>query len=441
MHEKIAAKAQLLLDEKQYYKLRQLLLSQQADVAAELIEGLGTGKKRAFGSLPPEFQAEVALAFGEHAKHHVVARCQPAVIARFVQFLDDNDATDILQFLPDELRARVLQRLKPTKSRRLEKLLAYGSETAGGLMDLYFIVIPHDALLKEAVAAMKAYVREYNRSPVILVSGAESGILGRIPYRSLLFPPQSKAADLAQPLPFVSHDMDREQLLDLVFRKRSDMACVMDADGSLIGIVHLHDLVKVAEEEATEDVYRFAGVDTEEDARDPVLLKVRRRYKWLIINLGTAFLASMVVALFEDSIAKIAILAVYMPMVAGEGGNAATQALAVAVRGLAVGDLDWPQARRIIMKEAAAGMINGVIVGIVAGGVAILLGGSPMLGFVLGIAMVINLFVAGFFGALVPFVLKRLNIDPAVASTVFVTTATDIFGFLAFLGLGTLLLI
>ena len=168
---------------------------------------------------------------------------------------------------------------------------------------------------------------------------------------------------------------------------------------------------------------------------------MKHRSNWLIINLATAFLAAVVVGLFQGTIGKIAILAVYMPIVAGQGGNAATQALAVVVRGLATGDVTWRDARPIILREATAGTINGIITGCIAGGIAVILHGTPMLGFVLAAAMIINLFVAGFFGSLTPFVLKRLGIDPATASSIFVTTFTDVFGLLAFLGLGTMLLL
>jgi magnesium transporter len=173
---------------------------------------------------------------------------------------------------------------------------------------------------------------------------------------------------------------------------------------------------------------------------DKIQTKVKRRYNWLIINLATAFLAAFVVSLFEGTIARLSILAVYMPIVAGQGGNAATQSLAVVVRGLAIGETSWDQTKSVIIKETCTGVINGVITGIIAGLIALLFNGSPMLGVVLTSAMIINLMIAGLFGSLVPFVLKGFKIDPATASTVFVTTATDVFGFLAFLGLGTILL-
>jgi magnesium transporter len=242
------------------------------------------------------------------------------------------------------------------------------------------------------------------------------------------------------PLPIVSHKMDREKVMQVMSRMRAEVICVADEQEDVLGIIHLRDLMKVAQAEATEDIYRFAGVDVEEHALDSVLSKVKKRYNWLLINLLTAFLASFVVLLFEGTIAKFAFLAVYMPIVAGQGGNAATQALAVVVRGLALGEITWDKAKRVIFKEAMAGTINGVITGTCAAVAAIAFGAPPVLGVILCVAMIFNLLVAGLSGAAIPFILKRLNIDPATASTVFVTTCTDCFGFFAFLGLGALLL-
>jgi magnesium transporter len=222
---------------------------------------------------------------------------------------------------------------------------------------------------------------------------------------------------------------------------RADAIGVVDDKEQIIGIIHVRDLLKIAQAEATEDIYGFAGVEREETPQDAIFTKVNKRYKWLIINLATAFLAASVVGIFEDTISKLAILAVYMPIVAGEGGNAATQSLAVVVRGLAVDEISWPEARGIIMRESLAGLLNGLIVGTASAFTAYFFGAPMMLGVVLGIAMIVNLFFAGLSGALIPFILKSFKIDPAVASSVFVTTVTDIIGFFVFLGLATLLLL
>jgi magnesium transporter len=307
-------------------------------------------------------------------------------------------------------------------------------------MDLNFILVKPLFTFEEVLEKVQKHIEGKKRDmPTVLVVDEKGRIEGFIPERVLLFPPQNaKVEDQTVPLPVVSHKMDREKVMQVMARMRSEVLVVADEAEQVMGIIHLRDLMKVAQAEATEDIYRFAGVDVEAQPMDSVFLKVKRRYNWLLINLVTAFMASFVVSLFQDTISRFAILAVFMPIVAGQGGNAATQALAVVVRGLAVGELNWSKARKVIFREASAGVINGVITGTAAACAAIAFGAPPVLGFCLMAAMIINFFVAGFFGALIPLILKRLKIDPAVASSVFVTTMTDIFGFLAFLGLGSL---
>lgn len=439
MKEKLLQKTDLLLSKKQDRDLQQLLAHRDFHIIAQVIDGLTHGKRKTFALLPPEKQAEVSLVLNEDSKKAIFSRLSDAVIARFLHFNDEDDATDILQYLTQSRRASILGNMRDEKRRKIEKLLKFGSETAGGLMDLNFIVVKPEFTFREVLDKVRAHVDGKRDMPQVLVTDALGAALGFIPERVLLFPPQNTTVEAQMvPLPVVSHRMDRENVMDIMARMRSEVICVADENQQVLGVIHLRDLMKVAQDEATEDIYRFAGVDVEEHALDSSFSKVKRRYNWLLINLCTAFLASFVVSLFEDSISKFAILAVYMPIVAGQGGNTATQALAVVVRGLALGEIGWSKAKRVIFKEALAGMINGVITGTCAAIAALAFGAPPILGFCLAAAMIINLTVAGIFGSLIPFVLRRLKIDPAVASTVFVTTATDICGFLAFLGLGSI---
>jgi magnesium transporter len=199
-------------------------------------------------------------------------------------------------------------------------------------------------------------------------------------------------------------------------------------------------VIDVLKDEATEDLYRLAGVASDERVFTPAREALKKRLPWLIVNLGTAFLAASVVKVFEGTISQVTALAVFMPIVAGMGGNAATQTLTVIVRGIALGELTWGNSRKALVKEMFVGLGNGVACGAVAASVAWLFQGNPMLGLVLGLAMVINMFIASTAGTLVPLGLRAAKVDPALASSVFITTLTDIFGFLSFLGLGTLFL-
>ncbi len=441
MKDKLLHRADALLAKKQDKDLRQLLSHQDFHIIAQVIDGLTHGKRKTFALLPPEKQAEVSLALNEDSKRRIFPRLSDESIARFLHFSDEDDATDILQYLSLQRRHAILSGMRDEKRKKIEKLLKFGSETAGGLMDLNFILVKPEFTFDDVLTKVKKHIEGSREMPTVLVVDEHAKIIGFIPERVLLFPPQNATVDdQTILLPVVSHKMDREKVMQVMSRMRTEVLCVADEGEQVQGVIHLRDLMKVAQAEATEDIYRFAGVDVEEHALDSIFVKVRRRSNWLLINLVTAFLASFVVSLFQGSIAALPILAVYMPVVAGQGGNAATQALAVVVRGLALGELPWPKAKRVIFREAMAGTLNGLITGACAGIAAVAFGAHPMLGVVLASAMIINLFVAGFFGALIPFMLKRMKIDPAIASTVFVTTTTDICGFLAFLGLGTMLL-
>ncbi len=441
MKETLLQQVDRLLEKKHDKELRVLLLHQDFHVTAQAIDGLMNGKRKTFAILPPEKQAEVALVLNEDSKKRIFPRLPDDVISRFLHFNDEDDATDILQYLSPIRRFTILQHMKEEKRRKIEKLLKFGSETAGGLMDLNFILVKPAYTFRDVLDKVKRHVESNRDMPTVMVVNESGRLVGFIPERSLLFPPANATVEQeTQPLPMVSHKVDREKVMQMMSRMRSELICVSDDKEQVLGIIHLRDLMKVAQAEATEDIYRFAGVDVEEHALDSAFSKVKRRYNWLLVNLLTAFLAAFVVSIFEDTIAKFAVLAVYMPIVAGQGGNAATQALAVVVRGLALGEINWSKAWSVIRKEALAGTINGVITGVAAAAVLAGFGAPPLLGFILAAAMIVNLFVAGFFGALIPFLLKRLKIDPAVASTVFVTTTTDVCGFFVFLGLARLLM-
>ena len=215
---------------------------------------------------------------------------------------------------------------------------------------------------------------------------------------------------------------------------------VVDEENKVVGIVTVDDVIDVIKDEAAEDLLRLAGVSGDERIETTANEALRKRLPWLGINLVTAFLAASVVAMFEGTIQQVTALAIFMPIVAGMGGNAATQTLTVIVRGLALGELTWATARKALAKESAIGLGNGVTLGIVAAGVAWITKGDPMLGLVLGMAMFINLFVAATAGTLVPLGLKALKVDPALGSSVFITTFTDVVGFASFLGLATVFL-
>jgi magnesium transporter len=235
-------------------------------------------------------------------------------------------------------------------------------------------------------------------------------------------------------------DTDQEEVAQQVASYNLLAIPVVEDENKLVGVITVDDVIDVIKDEATEDIYRLAGVAGDERAFTPPGESLRKRLPWLAVNLGTAFLAAFVVGLFEGTIDKVVALAVFMPIVAGMGGNAATQTLTVVVRGIALGELSWANSRKALLKEAAVGIGNGVVLGLLAAGAAWMMKGDLVLGGVLGLAMIINMFVAATAGTLIPLGLRALKIDPALASSVFITTLTDMAGFASFLGLATVFL-
>jgi len=267
-------------------------------------------------------------------------------------------------------------------------------------------------------------------------------LVGVVPLRRLITAdPATPVHAIRQPdVLSVPADMDQEEVARLVTKHNLLAVPVVSRDNRLLGTITVDDVIDVIHEEATEDIHRLGGVAADENIFDPAPRVVRRRLFWLLVNLPTALLAATVVGLFEPSIQALAALAVFMPIVAGMGGNAGIQTFTVIVRAIALGDLTLANTRRVLLREALIGLANGAGTGLVAGLVAYLWKGDPLLGLILGLAMVTNMLVAALAGTLVPVALKLLRVDPAVASGVIVTTFTDCAGFLSFLGLATLFL-
>jgi magnesium transporter len=235
-------------------------------------------------------------------------------------------------------------------------------------------------------------------------------------------------------------DMDQEEVARLVAAYNLLAIPVTDEENKLVGIITVDDVIDVMKEEATEDIYRLAGVGIDERVFTPAGESLRKRLPWLGVQLLTSFVAVAVVGVFLPTIARVSALAMFMPIVVWMGGNAATQTLTVIVRGIALGELSWSNSRKALTKEILVGVGNGVALGVVAALVAVLVHGDPVMGLLLGAAMIINLFVAAAAGTLIPLGLRAANVDPALASSIFVTAVTDVFGFASFLGLATLFL-
>jgi len=360
-------------------------------------------------------------------------------IARLVQEIPSDDAAVLIDRLPEELSTVVLNMIRPKPGGGVSELLEYEEQTAGRLMNPNVFALAEDLTAGEAITALQT-ARDVEMVFYLYVVDERRHLVGVVSLRRLLLvaPDTPLKRIMTTDVYSARVDTDQEEVARQVASYNLLAIPVVDAENKLVGNITVDDVIDIIKDEATEDVLRLAGVSKDDGVDTPPRESLRKRLPWLIVNLGTAFLAASVVGLFKGTIEKVVMLAVFQPIVAGMGGNAATQTLAVIVRGIALGELTWANARHALIKEGLVGLGNGVVNGIIGGVVVGLFTHDWMLGLILGMAMVINMFVAATAGTLIPLGLRALKVDPALASSVFITTLTDVFGFLSFLGLATI---
>ena len=362
-------------------------------------------------------------------------------IARLVQEIPSDDAAVLIDKLPEELCAVVLNLIRPKPGGGVSELLEYEEQTAGRLMNPNVFALAEDLTASEAITALQS-ARDVEMVFYLYVVDERRHLVGVISLRRLLLvPPDTPLKRIMTTDVYSARvDMDQEEVARQVASYNLLAIPVVDAENKLVGVITVDDVIDVIKDEATEDVYRLAGVSKHDGVDTPPSESLRKRLPWLMVNLLTAFLAALVVFQFKDTIERVVGLAIFMPVVAGMGGNAATQTLAVIVRGIALGELTWANARHAVLKEGLVGLGNGTALGLAGGVVVGLITGDWALGMILTAAMVINMFVAAVAGTLIPLGLRALKVDPALASSVFITTLTDMIGFLSFLGLATVFL-
>ncbi len=382
---------------------------------------------------------EALSELGAEAGAPLLATRPAEEIARLAQEIESDDAAALIDHLPEDLSTAVLDLMQPKESQVVEHLLEYEERTAGRIMNPSVFALNEDITVGEAITEIQSN-RDVEMVFYLYVVDERQHLVGVVSLRRLLLvsPETPLKRIMTADLNSARVDMDQEEVARLVAAYNLLAIPVVDEENKLVGIITVDDVIDVIKDEATEDIYRLAGVAGDERVFTPARESLRKRLPWLGVNLATAFLAASVVGLFTGTIDALPILAVFMPIVAGMGGNAATQTLTVIVRGIALGELTWGNSRKALMKEALVGIGNGLALGLVAALVAWATRGDPVLGVVLGTAMVINMFVAATAGVLVPLGLRAANVDPALASSVFITTMTDVFGFLSFLGLATI---
>jgi len=423
--------------------IRRMLAPLHAADIADVLEQLTAGQQEGVATLAPDvFTGEVLAEIEPDTREVVMAYLDPSHLAAAIQELDSDDATEVVEELDAETRAAVLAEISEIDRQAVEQSLAFEDETAGRLMQREFVAAPEFWSVGHALDHMRASDDLPDKFHDLFVIDTGFRPVGEIPVCRLLSARRDVAlSDLMEPPRIlVDPETDQEEVAYLFQKYHLVSAPVVDSAGRLTGMLTLDDIVHVIQDENKEDMLALAGVN-EAGLADTVVRSVRSRAPWLLVNLATAVLASGVIALFEGAISQVVALAVLMPIVASMGGNAGTQSLAVAVRSIAERDLTAANAMRVIWRELATGTVNGLIFAVVMGAVTILWFQDVALASVIAIAMVLNLACAGLSGILVPLGLVRAGADPAVASSVFVTTVTDVVGFLAFLGLATLVLL
>ncbi len=385
-------------------------------------------------------RVEMLHSLTHSVKKDVVQHIPDADAVALLEALDPDEATDILQLMGPKKRERVLALLSHELKDSLSTLLEFDPETAAGLMTLDYIQVLEQDNVSTVAKKFKQHEKLTGRLPVILVLN-EDRLIGFLPGHELGFASRREViGKYVKRIPTISYAASHDDVLAKFHSHPHSKVAVLNDAGNVLGIIYSDDILNIMQEREASSLYDFAGIRDEESVTDTARRKVNNRYRWLIINLATGFLAAATIGLFEDTLSKYVLLAIYMPIVAGMGGNAATQTLAVQVRGIALKQIELKTAWRTLKNELGAGLINGLITGALVAVVVVILNHDVRLALVLAAAMIINLVVAAFFGTLVPLIMEILGKDPAASATIFITTATDVLGFLAFLGLATVIL-
>jgi magnesium transporter len=412
----------------------------EADLG-DLIEALDADERVSLIELTgADFDFAALNEVDDSVREELLEDLPPETVAQYVRELESDDAVELLESMDEEDQDEILDKLPPSERVALERSLDYPEDSAGRRMQTDFIAVPMDWTVGQAIDYMRETEDLPERFYEIYAVDQWQRLQGAVSLDVLL-----RARRPVALTELIDEDRRRVSVVDdqgevaRMFGKYNLVAApVTDTDNRLVGVITIDDVVDVIEEEADEDLKALGGVKSDEELSDDFWTIAKGRFSWLLINLATAFLASSVLGLFEGQLEQMVALAVLAPIVASQGGNAATQTMTVAVRALATRQLNPHNALRIVVREGVVGLINGVAFALITGVAAFVWFKSPGLGMVIGLAMVVNLLAGALGGILIPMVLERVKADPAVASWTFVTTVTDVVGFFAFLSIATL---
>ena len=425
-------------------RVRRLVHNLHPAEIGDLLESLPQGPRVILWELvDPEDRGEVLLHVNDEVRGGLIKEMEPGELVAMTEGLDTDDLADLLADLPGAVIHEVLRAMDLQNRHRLEAVLSYPEDTAGGMMNVDTVTVRADVSLDVVLRYLRLRGNIPDLTDSLMVVNRYDKYLGLLPLTTLL----TSDPDLT-----VAEVMDREvegiraDLPDVevakIFQDRDLISApVIDSSGKLLGRITIDDVVDVIRDEADHSLMSMAGLDEEDDIFAPVLPSAQRRAVWLGINLATAFLASWVIGLFEGTLEKVVALAVLMPIVASMGGIAGSQTLTIVIRGLALGKIGKTNARWLMFKELAVGSLNSLLWAVVVALIAMAWFQSANIGLIIGAALIINLVCAALAGFSLPLLLQRFGIDPALAGSVILTTVTDVVGFMAFLGLGTLFLL
>jgi len=414
-----------------------------ADVAL-LLESLPEAERDVVWSqLDPVSVAEVLAEADDAVRASHMRHMAPQALAAVAQEVDPDDAADILQDLPEPVADEVLQAMDEQHRERLEAVLAYPEDTAGGLMNVDVLTVRADVSLETVLRYLRRRGEIPERTNRLFVVDRENAYVGMLRLADLLIrdPDDSVESHIIDERDPILATMASHEVARLFEQRNLLSAPVVDEVGRLIGRITVDDVVDVIRDEGEQALMRMAGLDEEDDIFAPVLITSRRRMLWLGVNLATALLAAWVIGLFEATIEKVVALAVLMPVVASMGGIAGSQTLTIVIRGMALGQVGSSNAGWLLNREMMVGFINSLLWALVVALVATYWFGWPALGVIVAIALIVNLVIGAIAGTVLPLVMRRLMIDPALAGGVVLTTVTDVVGFVTFLGLGALFLV
>jgi len=413
-----------------------------ADIA-DLIDNLGEQEKiRLFSLLDVEKASDVIPELSDASREQILEDISDKKLTEIIDEMDSDDAADVIAELPEDQARAILEGIEPEESQDLKNLLKYEEDTAGGIMQSELVSVSSDSTINGALHAVVQASDEIENVYNVFVVDRDNVLVGAIPLQKLITSRRNSPAIEAidKTIPSVQTDVDQEEVARMFEKYDLVSLPVVDTGNHLLGRITVDDIVDVMEEETSEDIYRIAGLDEDDNVFNEPMESVKRRLPWLYFNLLTALVSALVIGFFEDTIQVVIALAVFMPVVAAIGGNAGSQTLTLIVRGMALGEVTFENSRKALYKQIVVGIVNGLAVGVVIGMIAYLWKGMPVLGVVLGLAMIINVFVGTLIGTLIPLSLKWMKADPALGSHIFVTAFTDAFGFFSFLGLATIFL-